>query len=130
MGREYQLPRQGGSILICVFNEIEFRNAAGSVQRSGEKGAERTLGAECAEIAVQRFAPEPRDSLEFLSRACWRRPFTWLGLAERMSAIPRFADGRLSHKTAVYLLITLHIFLWTTVDVRHNPPQLLGYMVG
>lgn len=47
-----------------------------------KKGGERTLGAECADVAVQRFAPEPRGSLAFQPRVRTRRTFEWLEMAE------------------------------------------------
>ena len=52
-----------------------------------KKGGERTLGAECADVAVQRFAPEPRGSLAFQPRVRTRRTFEWLEMAEGMGLI-------------------------------------------
>ena len=48
-----------------------------------KKGGERTLGAECADVAVQRFAPEPRGSLAFQRRVRVRRTFDRVEMAER-----------------------------------------------
>jgi len=46
-----------------------------------KKGGERTLKAECADVAVQRFAPEPRGSLAFQRRVRVRRTFDRVEMA-------------------------------------------------
>src|SRR5690606_28441635 len=66
---------------------LGFRTATGSVQRSREKGGERTLRAQCAGVAVQRFAPEPCGSLTFQRRVRVRRTFDRVEMAEGMGLI-------------------------------------------
>ncbi len=46
-------------------------------------GGEKTLEAECADVAAQRFAPEPLGSFAFQPRACARRTFDRVEMAER-----------------------------------------------
>lgn len=55
----------------------------GVQSRGREKnGGAGTLGAECARVAVQRFAPEPRGFLAFQPRIRARRTFDRVGMAE------------------------------------------------